>query len=185
MKTNVKTCLFGGALLGAGLCSPAAAGDVDWSFGFGFAYNIANFGSDIGIGGWDADVGDGTHSIGGTFGLDIAANGATNGYAYAFVDGYFTVATDTTLLLSWDIEIGYADVNGFGFNFEAFDGDTGSLEVTFLQGVEYEVRALLYDFGGAPSSFTMNTVTVVPLPPAAIGGLAMLAGLGAYRRVRR
>ncbi|CAN0600321.1 unnamed protein product, partial [Laminaria digitata] len=32
------------------------------------------------------------------------------------------------------------------------------------------------------SSFS---VSVVPLPPAAFAGLGMLAGLGAYKRIRR
>jgi hypothetical protein len=35
------------------------------------------------------------------------------------------------------------------------------------------------------TEFGFNSVSVVPLPPAAFAGLGMLAGLGAYRRIRR
>jgi len=186
MKTNIKACLFGGALLGAGLCSSASAGEVTWTFGAGQAKNLTHTESDAFAGdGWAADAGYGTHSIANTFGLDMVANGAPTGYAYASAFGHFTVTTDTTLLVDWDIGIGHAYLAGGGFFFQAVSGDSGSMEITLIQGVTYIADVSLTEFGGAPSFFSMNTITVVPLPPAALGGLAMLAGLGAYRRVRR
>jgi hypothetical protein len=188
-------CLFGGALLGAGLCSSATGATVDWIGGFGSA--VA---SDGGIGndfdslsgtGWDAMAAYGTASArasADTFGIDMAADGGT-GTANATTFGSFTVVTDTTMLLSWDVDqllLLFIDVStGIVLDLNLFS-EAGSVEFTFLTGTTYNVNVYISSFGsGPPSTFTMNTVNVVPLPPAAFGGLAMLAGLGAYRRVRR
>jgi len=141
MKTNAMKGLFGGALIGAGLCSSAMGADVDWNFGSGAASNsTVNISDFLSGGGWSADAGSGTHSIAGTFGLDVAAYGASNGLATGYGYGSFSVATDTTLLLGWDIAGGYAEIigptvlNSFRSN---GGGDSGSLEFTIIHGVSY------------------------------------------------
>jgi hypothetical protein len=194
MNTITK-CLFGGALIGAGLCSSATGAAVDWVSGYGYVDAIdgsisSDYDSLSGTG-WDAMGAYGTasaHSSADTFGIDMAADSG-NGSADAGAVGSFTVATDTTMLLSWDVSFAHIIFNdvstGPVLNLNPSD-EAGSIEFTFLSGTTYTVEVTLFSFGsGPPSTFTMNTVNVVPLPPAAFGGLAMLAGLGAYRRIRR
>ena len=50
---------------------------------------------------------------------------------------------------------------------------------------EYEIKLSVHALTGEPLGEVSNTVVVVPLPSAALAGLGMLGGLGAYRRIRR
>ena len=191
---NTKTtCLFGGALIGAGLCSNANAADVNWSFGNGNARDLINddFSTQGGpFSSWDANTGTGAHSIGGDFGFDMAADASSTPttYAYAYTFGYFTVDADTTLTLDWDLgngSINFSSLN-HGDILLASNGESGTLDFTFIANRSYYFFGTMTDHGGSASSVTMGqTINVVPLPPSALAGLGMLAGLGAYRRSRK
>ena len=196
MNTNVKTCLFGGALLGAGLCSSASAADVNWNSGFGYAHDrsIFAFSDDTGpYATWNADTGTGAHARAGRFGFDMAVDAINTPYSYAFASafGSFSVATDTTLSLSWDLGNTYSYISVLDSSnahiLSVLAGDSGSLEFTFLANESYSIAAVMRESLDGASSFSMsdNNVNVVPLPPAAFAGLGMLAGLGAYRRIRK
>lgn len=168
---NVATkCLFGGAFIGAGLCSSATAGDVNWDFGIGRARDLINYSYDSHYGpnaSWNADTGLGTYSHGCALGFGMAADARSspNSYAYAYTYGMFKVDTDTTFLLSWDIEGGTFQVFGnSGFILDERHDESGTLEFTFVANEEYYIFADLFSFSTAPSTISMNAVNVLPCP---------------------
>jgi len=103
-----------------------------------------------------------------------------------------TVEIDTELILSaGDYYLATQRQDDTGFAFWAFsdsvDNDIGALfnfDSVFAQSGDitgsFEFPATDYAF-----SINGNTVTVVPLPPAAFAGLGLLGCMGAYRRIRK
>ena len=88
----------------------------------------------------------------------------------------------------------FALANGFGGL--SFLGSSENLDFDFwaLFGAppfdpnatgEYEIKLSVHALTGEPLGVVSNTVVVVTLPSAALAGLGMLGGLGAYRRIRR
>ena len=203
MKTK---CLFGGALLGAGLCagtdSSALAGEFVWG-SHGFISVSAYLGGTASDSGGDfalsiaASYGDTAASARGDsagFSFLASANDVNYSGGYAWTTGYhtFSVTTDLTVHFEWDVT-----TDGYGFSaglvrdlstgdnlFDFAFGDTGDLTVTLLAGRTYYLQQYIGSGPGAlvESSFS---ATIVPLPPSAFAGLVMLAGLGAYKRIRR
>jgi len=209
MKTKVKQCLFGGALLGAGLCSNATAGDFQWGpANFSLVYtNPGPYHHFNTYGGWDEiETGSGqtATSTGNDFGLAMSAYtsyGYGSGFALAYhLDLEFTVTANMTANLNWDITNDNYN-GGYGYSYaDIFDSSyssifsmngttpTGNMDIQLLVGQTYHFWGQIISGPGAQglSFFNMSSgVAVVPLPPAAFGGLAMLGGLCAYRRVRR
>ena len=194
MKTK---CLFGGALLGAGLCgggSPALAGNFDLVSSYGNARAFISFS-------------DQSNDFGGDFALSVASSGGTTASAYGDSDGFsffasggnayartltqFSVSSDLMVLFQWDV---ISDTAGLSYGkivdlstsssiFE-FDGGSGDTTVTLLTGRTYRFTSLVVAGSGSTADSSFN-VSVVPLPPAAFAGLGMLAGMGAYKRIRR
>jgi hypothetical protein len=205
MKTKTN-CLFGGALLGAGLCagagSSALAGDFVWGSASltAYAYQVSDYAttggnvsvSVVDVNGASADA---------TFnasGFSMMAVGSPYSYAGALLTTglAFTVSEDITVLFEWDMT-GNNSSFGDGGSLSAFDSgsmsnvslfsfsgiDVGSSTITLLAGTQYTLTGyVVSEAGQGASSFS---VSVVPLPPAAFAGLGMLAGMGAYKRVRR
>jgi hypothetical protein len=211
---TVQKCLFGGALIGAGLTSSAIAGTIGFdgtlfqsdsylSYDFGyFAYSV------------------GTTTID-TFAFSVLSDGnvvfdmLSYGIFSDFIDPMiFVFANDGNPL-------GYANYVAYNDDFSGMDTN-GSLPGPnsrdsfldiFLTAGEYTIAVATYltfvsdvEGGETPSGVVFNnggsipdhgryhldiigdvesSMAVVPLPPAAFAGLGMLAGLGAYRRMRR
>lgn len=202
MKT-VKNCLFGGALVGAGLCSQAqAAAEFNWlSSSDNFTHLSGNMMQYFNTGsGWSEYSSDGASysSMTGTdFALSMATNSdGANDFARAdhFNGVYFEVTEDTAVDFEWDFSgsnsSSYFALIGpvVGLNNDG-GAVSGSFSLDLIAGDVYWIQASVFSRDGNGLSFfnmtVDNSVSVVPLPPAAIAGLGMLAGLGAYRRVRR
>lgn len=195
MKTK---CLFGGALLGAGLCgggSPALAGNFDLVSSYGFAMAFIEYSNQSN----DFDGGDFALSVASSGGTTASAYGdsygfsffASGGNAYARTLTQFSVSSDLMVLFQWDV---ISDTRGLSYGkivdlstgssvFE-FDGGSGDTTVTLLTGRTYSFRSSVVAGSGSTADSSFN-VSVVPLPPAAFAGLGMLAGMGAYKRIRR
>jgi hypothetical protein len=208
MNTFTK-CLFGGALLGAGLTNPAVASTIGID---GILFQSSS------VSGYD-------------FGSVAYSNGPTS------IDTFdFTVLNDGWVqldILSYDIFTNFIDSELFlftkngnslesgnlitfnsassGFDLNGSSSSLDSFINIFLTTGEYTVAVAsfstqiaeiaggvssngrVYDGGGngLPTQgqyhldITGNVVTVVPLPPAALAGLGLLAGMGAYRRIRK
>lgn len=215
---TVTKCLFGGALLGAGVSSSALAGNFIWTGGF--AYASATLGSTdfapIMPDGFAANSVSlfGSASVhGGASGLSMLTYSSYSPYgsapeggpsggpgSLAQLNGQFFVTETMTVTIEWDFsgEVspygGYPPmasslfIGGFGAS-----GLSGSTEIVMFAGHLQFIDALIVSssplFGtlnGNLSSISIyETPAIVPLPPAAFAGLGMLAGLGAYKRLRR
>lgn len=212
MKTKTN-CLFGGALLGAGLCagagSSALAGDFAWGPAYLFSYT--NFGADaayttggdvsVSVADMHGGSADATFNASGFSMMAVAPNTGNYNFAAAYLVTSlgFTVTSDMTVLFEWDMTGNTAN-NGSGGSLSAYDSgsmsnvslfsfsglDVGSSTITLLAGTQYTLTGdVAAELGAGASSFSVSSVSVVPLPPAAFAGLGMLAGMGAYKRVRR
>ena len=207
MKTK---CLFGGALLGAGVCagagSSAHAGNFVWGSGFAYGYlaytNLADqstIGGDFGLTVTDAYGGSASAAFD-AHGFSVSAT-AGNYSVYTFAtmntEAFFTVDENMAVRFDWDLSANspYTSQNDnflqvFNSTTMSFENifsfslpDSGSFSLTLEAGNQYYIKSYISStFDGQSSSFS---VSVVPLPPAAFAGLGMLAGLGAYKRIRR
>lgn len=207
---TVKKCLFGGALMGAGLCSSANAGGVEgvfaWDVDFAFAatpfgaynYTYGNGIIDVaseslfGYAHAQADQ-SGLTLFADSFDGDLTGTEARIGFvSQAFINASFNVSQSMSVTMTWDFS---ADISGYSYlSFDSVPyGAVGSIQLDLVAFESHLITAKMSSqlpagpgFSATASTFTIsNTVNVVPLPPAAFGGLAMLAGLGAYRCVRR
>ncbi len=204
MNTKLKKCLFGGALIGAGLCSSAAA-DFTW-IGAGNSFHAENLGAYnhfSPVGGWDESSSTGTSyssTVGTELGLSMLAYAGSTDIAFVAMSFMkaFTVTEDMTVTIEWDFRNDQLDGISDSFFDVYLDGTNifhaaltvaamGSETLDLYAGITYDWRGLTMAGASGLTSVSMHetTVNVVPLPPAAFAGLGMLAGLGAYRRVRR
>lgn len=205
MKNLVTNCLFGGALVGAGLCSTASADFVWGSSVVARASSISSSPSAFSTtGGWDHSTSFGTsytETVGNAFGMSMLTfNGDTSYSRIQAVYTIFSVTADTIVTIDWNftasVANGYAtayiiliDASTNITFFERANGSpiptVGSAAVTLLASESYLMRG----YAGAINGFTTvsmsSNTAVVPLPPGALAGLGLLAGLCAYRRVRR
>jgi len=117
---------------------------------------------------------------------------ANSGTAIVETLASFTVSENMLMTLDWNLgtddtlTIVDSYTNAYLVDiFASTDSDT--VDHLFIANRTYFVFINLTRIGNGSSSFHLfeNTVVAVPLPPAAFAGLGMLAGLGAYRRVRR
>jgi len=91
------------------------------------------------------------------------------------------------------VDIFAADSDGVNFGTPTVDGvaitnafATFTADISGLNGTTMEVQVVWANLSTIESLGIDNmTISVIPLPPAAFAGLGMLAGLGAYRRIRR
>jgi len=212
---TVTKCLFGGALIGAGLCSSAAAGDIQW--GSSIASNnklrtTSGLPSDFAISGnWNESVtgplNQNASSIGTDMGISMLAysDATLNGSGYAYARHYsgvldFTVSQDMMVYFDWDVSndnfnlsyLAITDTTPSGSLFfmnSSLALETGTASAMAYAGETYFLSGWIIAGGGLTGSsyfnMTGSTITVVPLPPAALAGLGLLAGMGAYRRIRR
>ena len=210
---TMKKCLFGGALVGAGLCSTAVAGEFQWgsSNSYNSLINLLPGGYSFfatAAGGWNEGISNSpsyASTVGGDLGIDILAySGIAQGpigNAYVFHTGLdFTVSDNMMATINWDVSndsynsgsgVSYAFITDSGGTIFSMDGSsaTGTTSLTLLSTETYTLKVFILSGPGISGlsffNMTENTVSVVPLPPAAFAGLGMLAGLGAYRRIRR
>ena len=136
MKMN---CLFGGALLGAGLCagsgSTAFGGDFVW--GYQTSTNIAGGGFTVNYSG-DGDFSSAysySSSVFASMSADasgfLVTGAGTGGSAYGYIFGrsIFSVSEDLSALFEWD-----TTNSGLDFSFAyIFNTSDSSYEVFFLQ----------------------------------------------------
>jgi len=209
----MKKCLFGGALVGAGLCSTAVAGEFQWgsSNSYNSLINLLPGGYSFfatAAGGWNEGISNSpsyASTVGGDLGIDILAySGIAQGpigNAYVFHTGLdFTVSDNMMATINWDVSndsynsgsgVSYAFITDSGGTIFSMDGSsaTGTTSLTLLSTETYTLKVFILSGPGISGlsffNMTENTVAAVPLPPAAFAGLGMLAGLGAYRRIRR
>ena len=111
------------------------------------------------------------------------------GYGGAFLQQFFTVDSDATLRITWDV----TDTDSFGDNIfviedgvaiENFDPGTagsGTLDIAATAGVEYGIN---FDIEG-PFFFTPGTTSFIQLEVIPAPGTAALAGLAGLAAVRR
>ena len=212
---KVTQSLFGGVLIGASLCSSASAdmvgpAEINWVH-TAQAAAVAPFGMyNTFTGPGNFNVSD-SSPVG--FALAIAdesalrmeaqsdlvsgasSRGGSPDIATATISSIFTVNQGTTVTVSWnfrELAGSYFSLSGSNGSFDAM-GPSGSVQLNLIGDSVYNLFAQVTDTGSMYSSFTGDgsfismTVnpTVVPLPPAAFAGLGMLAGLGAYRRIRK
>jgi len=210
---TMKKCLFGGALVGAGLCSTAVAGEFQWgsSNSYNSLINLLPGGYSFfatAAGGWNEGISNSpsyASTVGGDLGIDILAySGIAQGpigNAYVFHTGLdFTVSDNMMATINWDVSndsynsgsgVSYAFITDSGGTIFSMDGSsaTGTTSLTLLSTETYTLKVFILSGPGISGlsffNMTENTVAAVPLPPAAFAGLGMLAGLGAYRRIRR
>jgi len=195
---TMKKCLFGGALVGAGLCSTAVAGHLEWTGGFATVSGDSGPVGAITSGPSWAATSPGFFDFG-------TASGDTSGAYMAVYSGYFgfnassvldsttfTVNTTTTFTFEWAASgFGFLSVDIVGAGIINpdlnFVSGSGMFDLTFLATETYTIDANLFAGGNSLATFRMteNAMAAVPLPPAAFAGLGMLAGLGAYRRIRK
>ena len=213
MKTSTKA-LFGGALMAAGLTANAQtftyfAGDTSGAYQ-AFAYSQANGGAldltyDVGnfnttSTGYSAYFGTTTVSTSQTatsFGASgsWAGDGILGyGYGASLNQVFFTVTSDTQLLVEWN----FADTDlfvsgfiltdpGFGVVFDVFDTGllSGTALVDVFAGTRYGANAAMAA-GFGPYFFSTEeqfiNISIVPAPGAA--ALLGAAGLVATRRRR-
>ncbi len=91
------------------------------------------------------------------------------------------------------IDIFAADSDGVNFGTPTVNGvaitnafTTFTADISGLNSTNMDIRIVWANLSTIESLGIDNmTVSVIPLPPAALAGLGMLAGLGAYRRLRR
>jgi len=215
MKTVTK-CLFGGALIGAGVCSSATAGELlpgfNWDAGSfssaqaflgtpDFGHSTGNFSrssiSPFGSASVSADQSGITLFADSTAFDDFARSGGD--VSEAHVDAYFFVSESMWITIDWDFR---GEISSYGPMPDTFlqidgisigvEGAYGSTQMFLEVDEEYRLIANMRDaagfntLSGSASTFTIGTsVASVPLPPAAFAGLGLLAGMGAYRRIRR
>jgi len=212
MKTLTKG-LFGGALISAGLCSIAAA-DIVGTPEFSWI-NTAQTGAFAPFGTWDTHAGNGNfdvsdssfagfaQSMADQSGIslearsdltsDITFRGGSSDVATAFINTQFFVSEGTTVTVSWDFREmagSFFSLSGTNGSFDT-TGPSGSVQLNLVAGSNYNLSAQVTDTGSmfdtfsADASYVTMTINVVPLPTAAFAGLGMLAGLGAFRRIRK
>jgi hypothetical protein len=228
---KLSTCLFGGALIAAGLTSPAIADSVLYDSGtatgdagdgyaiFGYGGGVADFSlgsatsvtsftltilSLTGAPAASTDVDWAIYSRTGTLVASLESSGSATGLTGSnFVstgslfDVYdVTVSVGALSLAAGDYYLATQRANTDAYAFWAFtgavDGDTsaiGNASTAFLQAGDLAATNILpgFGFGDVDYAFTINgnTVTVVPIPPAAFAGLGLLGCMGAYRRIRK
>ena len=152
---TVTKCLFGGALLGAGLCSTAAAGTVDWNINShldAFAHTTTGgtqYAAPMGSS-WDlTSYGFPDHAAynsAGTFGLDMGAF-ANSGSAIAETVATFTVSENMLMTLDWILGTGdtlIIDDSYASINIISFAGTLESGTIDHLGGIT-ELSVLLAD----------------------------------------
>jgi hypothetical protein len=209
---TVTKCLFGGALLGAGVSSSALAGEFQWLGGDAEAYapGAPSVTSLINPSGFDVNIFTPFGSAGATGDSDGLSMFAES-YSYAYtlggfpksaanVFGHFFVTEDMMVTIEWDFsgEVSsyggfppmesFLDINGFSAS-----GESGSIQMQLFafqfNSIDAQIRSAPSLFGpldGNLSSVSIyETPAIVPLPPAAFAGLGMLLGLGVYKRIRQ
>jgi hypothetical protein len=203
----MKKCLFGGALLAAGMGTSSASAQ---EFSFSYTFALTSVGDILDLDPYVSDTfaGAGFFSIGVNYGSSSASASASatamNG-ASVLNDGpglfagsgsffsYFTVSADTSVNASWDFSgdslgpniipsvIFIQDVtnNVVLLNETAATMTTGNVDIGLQAGVEYFVQALAVagDQGLGTSSYTI----AIPAPAT---GVFALVGLAAFRRRR-
>jgi hypothetical protein len=203
----MKKCLFGGALLAAGMGASSASAQ---EFNFSYSFALTTVGDILDMDPYVSDTfaGAGFFSIGAAYGSSSAsASASATSMAGTSVlnDGpglfagsgsffsYFTVTSDTNINASWDFSgdslgpnlipsiIFIQDItnNVVLLNETAATMTTGSVDIALQAGVEYFAQALAVagDQGLGTSSYN------IAIPAPATGVLA-LAGLAAFRRRR-
>jgi len=122
--------------------------------------NLVIIGGNSGYDDFDYDVYDVTVNVGG---LNLAAG-----------DYFLSTARDNNQNQAY-----WATTGGVDGDFGAMTNTLGAFgQTSDISGTAQTNNDYAFTLDG-------NSITVVPLPPAALGGLAMLAGLGAYRRIRK
>ncbi len=209
---STKVCLFGGALMAAGLTAQAQEfihleGSYDgsytslaYSYAYGGTFNAAYAPDalntlDVGYSYFTGTTTVSTHQS--STELRVQGSWAGDGaYAYgfgtAFMQQFFQVTEDAQLLISWDLQ----HTDGYGFA-GLFAGDTelfilnpvqggsplvGSVLIDVSAGVEYLAVIDFYPFFFQSDTTQFISMTVVPTPASA--GLLAAGGLLAARRRR-
>ena len=221
MKTK---CLFGGALLSAGVCAGAGSTALAGEFQFGNSTLYANINSFSFA--YTTMSGNGTSTITDTYtGTSAYATASFSDSSFSFflqtaysaddvfgndgtvsasIGASFTVLQDVTVRLdpgatSSSFELFSRDSSGYGYGYNYpmgtrtyYGSDTLDIFLTanttytlFATGIGYWDSWFAGQTRRGGEAFSMTIVSAVPLPPAAFAGLGMLAGLGAYKRIRR
>jgi hypothetical protein len=205
MNRNMTRCLFGGALVGAGVCSTASADFVWGSSVVSRANSISTQPSVFSTaGGWDDSTSFGTsytETVGNAFGMSMLVfNGNTAASRIQAYRTAFSVTVDTAVTIEWDFTASVANSYTTAYIllidastnitfFERANGGpiptVGSAVITLLASESYLMRGYAGANNGLTSISMSSNISVVPLPPGSLAGLGVLVGLCAYRRVRR
>jgi len=205
MNTTVTKCLFGGAFIVAGLCTSASA---DFVWGLSVVSRANSISTQPSVfsttGGWDDSTSFGTsytETVVNALGMSMLVfNGNTVASRIQAYRTAFSVTEDTVVTIEWDFTASVANNYTSSYTllidastnttfFERVNGGpiptVGSAVITLLASESYLMRGYAGATNGLTSISMSSNISVVPLPPGALTGLGLLAGLCAYRRVRR
>lgn len=188
----MKKCLFGGALLAAGM---SASANAQFSFSYSYvlvgayAYGVSGPSYDqfVGAGFWSVAASepgalatsDGTATL---FEVRARADQGSGAFSYDFFS-YFTVGSDTVATANWDLNnAGFFIIDDLtnGVNLlTQFSVSAGSAPIALEAGTQYRLAGGVFQFSGTGEAFAQ---LVIPAPASA--GLLALAGLAATRRRR-
>lgn len=188
----MKKCLFGGALLAAGMTASASA-QFNFSYSYvlvgAYAYGVSGPSYDqfVGAGFWSvaaAEPGalatsDGTATL---FDVRARADAGSGAFSYDFIS-YFTVGSDTVATASWNLSnSGFYIIDNLtdGVNLLAqFSVSSGSAPIALEAGKQYSLAGGVFQTDGTGEGFAQ---LLIPAPASA--SLLALAGLAATRRRR-
>ena len=153
-----------------------------------FVGDLSNTGSDYFADAGESDPGLATWNY--VLAADLGSRTIADFQINLLVD--FDPGVGTTDFVDVDVTAAFVDA---GFGFLSRFGDSQNLGFSFwsLLGApgfdpfaagEYDLVFSVRDLTGSLIAESSNTVHVVPLPPAALAGFAMLAGVAGYRRLR-